>query len=75
MLIAISHEGGTKATNEAIRAARAAGATTVLITVGKGSPGAEAAELILQTGEQDQSWCHTIGYVSPVVAGWRSRPG
>jgi glutamine---fructose-6-phosphate transaminase (isomerizing) len=22
---------------------------------------------VLQTGEQDQSWCHTVGYLSPVV--------
>jgi fructoselysine-6-P-deglycase FrlB-like protein len=69
VLVAISHEGGTRATNEAIRAARAAGATTVLVTVGAGSPGAEAAELVLQTREQDQSWCHTIGYLSPIVVG------
>ena len=34
LLVAISHEGGTRATNEALRAARAAGATTALITVG-----------------------------------------
>ena len=24
---------------------------------------------MLSTGEQDQSWCHTVGYLSPVVAG------
>jgi glucosamine--fructose-6-phosphate aminotransferase (isomerizing) len=69
VLIAISHEGGTKATNEAISAARTAGATTVLVTVGAGSPGAEAAEHVIQTGEQDQSWCHTVGYLSPIVVG------
>jgi fructoselysine-6-P-deglycase FrlB-like protein len=69
VLLAVSHEGGTKATNEAIRAARAAGATTVLVTVGGGSPGAEMAELVVQTGEQDQSWCHTVGYLSPIVVG------
>ena len=69
VLVAISHEGGTRATNEAIRAARTAGATTVIITAGGGSPGAEAAELVISTGEQDQSWCHTIGYLSPIVAG------
>jgi fructoselysine-6-P-deglycase FrlB-like protein len=69
VLVAVSHEGGTRATTEAISAARGAGATTVLITVGAGSPGAEAAEHVIQTGEQDQSWCHTIGYLSPIIVG------
>ena len=69
LLIAVSHEGGTLITNEAIRAARAAGARTALITVGGGSPGAELAELVIRTEEQDQSWCHTVGYLSPLLVG------
>jgi fructoselysine-6-P-deglycase FrlB-like protein len=69
VLVAISHEGGTQATTAAVQAARAAGATTAIVTVGGGSPGAEAAELVIRTGEQDQSWCHTIGYLSPIVVG------
>jgi fructoselysine-6-P-deglycase FrlB-like protein len=69
VLIGVSHEGGTAATNEAMTAARAAGATTALITVSGRSPGAEHADLVVETLEQDQSWCHTVGYLSPVVAG------
>ena len=69
LLIAVSHEGGTHATNEAIRVAREAGARTALITVGSESPGAALAELIVCTEEQDQSWCHTVGYLSPILAG------
>ncbi len=69
VLVAVSHEGGTAMTNQAIRAAADAGARTVLITVGGGSPGAELADLVVQTGEQDQSWCHTVGYLSPMLAG------
>jgi len=69
LLIAISHEGGTAATNDAIRAARHAGARTALITVSGGSPGAALAEMAISTGEQDQSWCHTVGYLSPLLAG------
>ena len=38
VLVAISHEGGTRATNEALRAAREAGARTVLVTVGRARP-------------------------------------
>ena len=68
VLVAISHEGGTWATNEALKAAIQAGATTALITVSDRSPGAALAAVVLSTGEQDQSWCHTIGYLSPVIA-------
>jgi fructoselysine-6-P-deglycase FrlB-like protein len=69
LLIAVSHEGGTTATNAGIRAAREAGARTALITVGGGSPGAELAEIVVTTEEQDRSWCHTVGYLSPVLTG------
>jgi fructoselysine-6-P-deglycase FrlB-like protein len=68
LLLAVSHEGGTWATNEALKAAQAAGSATALITVGDRSPGAALADHVLATAEQDQSWCHTVGYLSPVVA-------
>ncbi len=68
VILAISHEGGTPATNEALRGARKAGADTALITVGDRSPGAALADVLVLTGEQDQSWCHTVGYLSPLVA-------
>jgi glutamine---fructose-6-phosphate transaminase (isomerizing) len=67
LVIAISHEGGTWATNEALKTARDAGARTALVTVSARSPGASMAELVIETSEQDQSWCHTIGYLSPIV--------
>lgn len=69
LVVAISHEGGTRATNDALQAAREAGARTALISVSDRSPGAAIAELTVQTGEQDTSWCHTVGYLSPLVAG------
>ena len=69
VLIGVSHEGGTVLTNEAIRVARASGAVTALVTVGGGSPGAELAEIVVRTEEQDQSWCHTVGYLSPLLVG------
>ena len=68
LLIAVSHEGGTWATIEAIRAARARGATTALVTVSGRSPAAELADIVVETDEQDQGWCHTVGYLSPIVA-------
>jgi glucosamine 6-phosphate synthetase-like amidotransferase/phosphosugar isomerase protein len=67
LFVAISHEGGTWATNEALAAARATGARTALITVSDRSPGAALADILVTTDEQDQSWCHTVGYLSPMV--------
>jgi glutamine---fructose-6-phosphate transaminase (isomerizing) len=69
VVIGVSHEGGTWATNEALAGSRRAGARTALITVSNRSPGAAIVELVLETGEQDQSWCHTVGYLSPIVVG------
>jgi fructoselysine-6-P-deglycase FrlB-like protein len=68
LVIGISHEGGTWATNRALEAARAAGSHTALITVGHGSPGAALADTVVSTDEMDQSWCHTVGYLSPLLA-------
>jgi glucosamine--fructose-6-phosphate aminotransferase (isomerizing) len=69
VVIAISHEGGTWATNLALAVSREAGAATALITVSAGSPGAGVASLVVTTAEQDQSWCHTVGYLSPLITG------
>jgi fructoselysine-6-P-deglycase FrlB-like protein len=68
LVIGISHEGGTSATNAALAAARASGGRTALVTVSDRSPGAALADIVVVTGEMDQSWCHTVGYVSPLLA-------
>jgi fructoselysine-6-P-deglycase FrlB-like protein len=68
LVIGISHEGGTWATNRALESARAAGAATALVTVSGRSPGAALADVVVATEEQDQSWCHTVGYLSPILA-------
>src|SRR6202008_1025538 len=46
------------------------GAHVGLITGSAQSPAGDATdeELIVETVEMDQGWCHTIGYVSPLVA-------
>lgn len=67
LTLAISHEGDTWATNEALAAARAAGGRTALITAARQAPGASLADLLVATGELDQSWCHTVGYLSPLL--------
>jgi len=66
--IGVSHEGGTRATMDALVAARAGGARLGLITAGANSPAASLVDVCLCTPEVDLSWCHTIGYLSPVVA-------
>ena len=68
LCIAISHDGGTWATMRAVETARAAGARTALITVSRLAPGAQGVDLVLETVERDQSYCHTIGYTSPLLA-------
>ncbi|HEY3333586.1 MAG TPA: SIS domain-containing protein, partial [Candidatus Limnocylindrales bacterium] len=68
LVIGISHEGGTAATIAALEAARGRGARTALITGSAGSPAAALADIVLATVELDRSWCHTVGYVSPLVA-------
>ncbi len=69
VVIGVSHEGGTWATNRALAAAREAGATVALITATAGSPGGALADIVVATEEMDQSWCHTVGYLSPILAG------
>jgi fructoselysine-6-P-deglycase FrlB-like protein len=69
LVIGVSHEGGTAATNRALQLARETGSTVVLITASGASPGAALASIVLETIELDQSWCHTVGYLSPIVAG------
>lgn len=68
LVIGVSHEGGTSATNAALRSARAAGARTAVLTASRRSPAGEVADIVVETGELDQSWCHSIGYVSPMLA-------
>ena len=67
LVVGISHEGATTATIAAMAASRAAGARTALITGSAASPAAAAADVVVATVEMDRSWCHTVGYVSPIV--------
>ena len=69
--IAISHDGGTRATKLALEAARANGATTGLITACTDPSCASGADLGFVTPVHDDSWCHTLAYVSAILAGAR----
>jgi fructoselysine-6-P-deglycase FrlB-like protein len=68
LVIAVTHEGGTAATRAALQAARDAGRPTAVITVSRRSPAGSLAGIAVETGELDQGWCHTVGYLSPILA-------
>ena len=70
LCIAISHDGGTWATSQALEAARGVGAQTAIVTVSGRAPSAQGVDIVVETLERDQSYCHTIGYVSPLVAAY-----
>ena len=63
--IGISHDGGTRATALALEAAAAGGATTVLVTSVESAP----VDHVLTTPVHDDSWCHTVAYVSSILVG------
>ena len=69
LIIGISHEGCTGATLAALGAAAASRAKIAAVTVSRAAPIGALSPLILETGEIDRSWCHTIGYLSPILAG------
>jgi glutamine---fructose-6-phosphate transaminase (isomerizing) len=68
LVIGCSHEGATTATIAALDAARDRGARTAAITAGAGAPIGVGRDALLATIEMDLDWCHTVGYVSPIVA-------
>ncbi len=53
----------------ALEAYRRAGARTCLITASGSSGAHRIAELVYPTPLEDASWCHTVGYLSPMLAG------
>ena len=64
--VGVSHEAGTAATLAALRAAADGGARTVLVTAHpERAPG---GPLVVGTPLHDTSWCHTVGYLSPLLA-------
>ena len=69
--IAISHNGGTRATRLALQFARESGIKTGLITACAAPSCTSAADLVFLTPVHDDSWCHTLAYVSAILAGAR----
>jgi glucosamine--fructose-6-phosphate aminotransferase (isomerizing) len=71
VLLAISHDGGTRATKLALEAGRESGARTALITACTDPACAFDADDVFLTPVHDDSWCHTLAYVSAILAGAR----
>jgi glutamine---fructose-6-phosphate transaminase (isomerizing) len=61
-LIAVSHSGETRQTVAALQAVR--NARTVLITNSESA----TADVVVRTPLEDASWCHTVGYLSPLLS-------
>lgn len=68
LCLAVSHGGLSKSTVRALAAAREAGARTALITATDGTPARDVADVVLTTPMRDKSYCHTVGYTSPMLA-------
>jgi glutamine---fructose-6-phosphate transaminase (isomerizing) len=66
VLIAISHEAGTPATLAAAEAAATAGAEVAFVTARPDR--VPDGALVYPTPLLDRSWCHTVGYLSPLLA-------
>jgi glucosamine--fructose-6-phosphate aminotransferase (isomerizing) len=69
LCIGISHDGGTRATRLALEAAKRAGAVTAAVTAHPATSVPAAADYVVVTPFHDRSWCHTVAYVSAIVAG------
>jgi glucosamine--fructose-6-phosphate aminotransferase (isomerizing) len=66
LLVAVSHEGTTRITLEAVRAWQG---STWLITGAAESPlGTESDHVLVVTPELEQSWCHTASYTCAIAA-------
>lgn len=70
LCIAISHGGMSTSTVRALAAAREAGAKTALITAAGNTPARDIADVVLVTPLRDKSFCHTVGYTSPMLTGF-----
>jgi glucosamine--fructose-6-phosphate aminotransferase (isomerizing) len=69
LCIGISHDGGTRATRLALEAAKRAGAVTAAVTAHPATSVPASADYVVVTPFHDRSWCHTVAYVSAILAG------
>jgi fructoselysine-6-P-deglycase FrlB-like protein len=58
----------SKSTVRALTAARESNAKAALITANSNTPAQDKADVVLTTPLRDKSYCHTVGYTSPILA-------
>jgi glutamine---fructose-6-phosphate transaminase (isomerizing) len=66
-LVAISHEGGTKLTLEAVRAF--AGETWLVTGTAESAIAKEVDHVVVATPAVEESYCHTVSYTCAIAAG------
>jgi glucosamine--fructose-6-phosphate aminotransferase (isomerizing) len=69
LCLAVSHDGGTRATRLALEAGAAAGAWNAAITARPDGEVAAVSKAVIVTPVVDRSWCHTVAYTSALLAG------
>jgi glucosamine--fructose-6-phosphate aminotransferase (isomerizing) len=69
LCLAVTHDGGTRATLLALEAARDAGAATAVITANPEGAAIATADVTMLTPARDLAWCHTVAYTSAILAG------
>jgi len=67
VLVALSHEGGTRLTLEAVEAF--AGETWTITGAAEGKIAQAVDHVVVATPEIEQSYCHTVSYTCAVAAG------
>ncbi|HEX2346646.1 MAG TPA: hypothetical protein VHI12_08675 [Gaiellaceae bacterium] len=67
VLVAVSHEGGTKLTLEAVEGFP--GETWLITGTSESAIASAAAHVVVTTPEVEKSYCHTASYTSAVAAG------
>ncbi len=67
VLVAISHEGGTRLTLEAVRAF--AGETWLVAGKADGAIAKEVDHVVVATPAVEESYCHTVSYTCAIAAG------
>jgi len=69
LFVAVTHDGGTRATELAAEAAKSVGARVAVVTGNAAAPIAGIADAVIVVPLRDRSWCHTISYSGAILAG------
>ena len=68
LVIGVSHEGATRRHQRRARSGARSGSPDGRHHRQPPLTDGELAEIVVETDELDQGWCHTVGYLSPILA-------